>query len=84
MNIVHYSCKPGIDLVPKKDQDELRQKLMEIFGSSNYATYYNKINDYRNIPWHLKEAIEGLFKEFDVEPDKIWKIWNEKSNQTAD
>lgn len=81
MEFVHYSCKPGIDLVPKKDQDELRQGLMEIFGSPSYATYYNKINDYRNIPWHLKEAIEELFKKFGVEPEKIWEIWKENKKQ---
>lgn len=75
MKIKHYSCKPGIDLVPKKDQEELRLNLMEIFGNPCYATYYNKINDYRNIPWHVKEAIEVVFKRFGVASDKVWKIW---------
>ena len=82
MKIVHYSCKPGIDLVPKKDQDDLRLKLMEIFGNPSYATYYNKTNDYKNIPFHVKLAIDEVFSYYGITPPQVWSVW--ESDESAD
>lgn len=76
--IIHYSCLPGIGLVPKKDQDILRKGLMEIFGNPCKAAYYQKIKDFPNIPYDVKVKIDGLFfniariSEFD-----IWKTWTD-------
>ena len=82
MKVVHYSCKPGIELVPKKGQDELRIKLNEAFGNQSYASYFNKIRDYRNIPYHIKEEIDAIFREYGIEPDQVWNIWESNDDET--
>ena len=84
MKIVHYSCKPGIDLIPKKDQAELRSKLTEVFGSPSPATYYNKVNDYKNIPYHEKTAIDGIFSELGLAPEQVWKTWESDGDTDSD
>ncbi|MBR4593975.1 MAG: hypothetical protein IKO33_05270 [Bacteroidaceae bacterium] len=83
MKTVHYSCRSGIDMVPKKDQDELRRRLMEAFGNPSYAGYYNKTADYKNIPYHVKLDIDNIFRDFGVDPEKAWNIWETNEEETT-
>lgn len=84
MKIVFYSCKPGINMVPLQDQSDLRYNLMQVFGNPSYTSYYNKINAYRNIPWHIKEAVEKVFEQYGLTPDKIWNIWVDGDGDDGD
>lgn len=78
---IHYSCRPGIELVPKKDQEDLKYKLMEVFGSPAYTTYYLKIRDYKNIPYHVKASIDNIFSGYGISPVDAWHIWQTNEDE---
>lgn len=78
MKVVNYSCMPGVGAVAKKDQADLRTKLMEVFGAGSIGTYYNKVNCYRNIPWHIKQRVDEVFNSFGVPSESVWHTWEEE------
>ena len=77
MRIKHYSCQPGIDLVPKKDQKFLHESLMKIFENPCKTTFYKHLRDFRNIPFEIKMSIDRLFESLGIPEEKVWRVWEE-------
>ena len=72
----HYSCAPGLGLIPQKYQPEVRRELKSIFGCGQRLFYY-RVKDYQGIPYDTKLAVDALFARFNLSPDVIWHIWED-------
>lgn len=72
----HYSCRPGYDAVPENCRRSVRGRLRVILGNPRRSFFYERVNDYPNIPYETKVSIDALFKEVcDLTPEQIWEIW---------
>lgn len=73
---IHYSCRPGLDLIPPKFQLEVRRELMDIFGCGQ-RYLYKRVKDYQSIPYDVKLAVDSLFARYNLSPDSVWHIWKD-------
>lgn len=72
----HYSCSPGLELIPAKYQLEVRRELMSILGCGQ-RFFYKRVKDYPGIPYDTKLAIDSLFAKFNLSPDVVWRTWED-------
>ena len=66
----HYSCRPGLELIPTKYQLEVRRELMEIFGCG-MRCFYKRVKDYQGIPYEVKLAVDSLFARYNLSPESV-------------
>lgn len=72
----HYSCRPGIEATPMRDQHRLRSGLKQIFACKSPSFFYDRVRDYVNIPYETKLRIDALFNEVaGLSPEEIWRVW---------
>jgi len=75
---IHHSCLPAIEQAPHCDQQLIRERLMEIFGSPCRTTYYKHIKDYPDIPFRIKTEIDEFFlSRYHLSEEQIWKTWQD-------
>lgn len=71
---VHYSFKPGFDLLKNSQTSAAKADLMQVLGLKYETTFYKKRKDYPNIPAFLKDKIEEIFSKYGVDKRDIWDI----------
>lgn len=70
----YYSFTPGLELLSKSDYGKIQGEITEFLGCSK-QDYYRKRTCYINIPAHIKEGIEAIFKKYNINDlSSIWKI----------
>lgn len=70
----YYSFMPGLDKIAKSEYSKIQTEIILFLGCSK-QDYYRKRNCYVNIPAHVKEGIEAIFKKYQIdEPECIWEI----------
>lgn len=70
----YYSFTPGLELLSKLDYSKIQGEIIDFLGCSK-QDYYRKRACYINIPAHIKEGIELIFKKYNVNDiSSIWKI----------
>ena len=60
----------------RQDRRAVRELLMDIYGVKR-SRLYDLMNDYYNIPLDEKVAVENLFKNYQIPPEELWKIWQD-------
>lgn len=71
---VHYSFRPGFDMLKAADIPVVKTEIMKAMGIKFNSEFYNKRKDYPNIPAFLKEDIEKIFYKYGVSKQNIWSI----------
>ncbi|SHF53395.1 hypothetical protein SAMN05444362_107150 [Dysgonomonas macrotermitis] len=72
----YYSFMPGLDRIAKSEYNKIQAEIIRFLGCSK-QDYYRKRTCYPNIPAHIKEGIEAIFRQFDINaPDQVWEIWD--------
>lgn len=71
---VHYSFRPGCDMLKSSDVSAVEAELKEVMGIKFDTEFYKKRKDYPNIPAFLKERIEKVFSKYGVNVRDIWDI----------
>lgn len=71
---VNYSFLPGCGKVCKADYSQLNEELRQYLGCKTMTHYYYKRKRYVDIPAHIKEGIEEIFKKYNISPEEIWDI----------
>lgn len=70
----YYSFTPGLELLSKADYSKIQGEIIVFLGCSK-QDYYRKRNCYINIPAHVKDGIELIFKKYNIgDIDTIWEI----------
>lgn len=65
---------PGLKIVPKSEYTDIQSEIILFLGCSK-QDYYRKRICYANIPAHIKEGIEEIFKKHNLsDPKLIWSI----------
>lgn len=65
---------PGLEKIAKSEYSKIQTEIILFLGCSK-QDYYRKRNCYVNIPAHIKEGIEVIFKRYMIEePECIWEI----------
>ena len=70
----NYSFLPGCGKVSKEEYSKLQSELRELLGCKTRQHYYRKRKYYPDMPCHVMEAIEAIFKKYGVAPEDIWTI----------
>lgn len=69
---------PGLDKVAKSEYSKIQTEIILFLGCSK-QDYYRKRSCYANIPAHIKEGIEIIFKKYEINnPECIWEIRTEE------
>lgn len=71
---VHYSFKPGFDLLKYSQIPAAKAELKQVLGLKYDTTFYKKRKDYPNIPAFIKEKIKEIFSKYGVDKRDIWDI----------
>lgn len=75
MRKLNYSFKKGCGKVSQEDYMKLQDELFDVLGCKTKQHYYQKKAKIPNIPAHVKESIENVFKKYGINnPDDIWDI----------
>ncbi|QIK59540.1 hypothetical protein G7050_06730 [Dysgonomonas sp. HDW5A] len=70
----YYSFTPGLELLSKSDYGKIQGEIIDFLGCSK-QDYYRKRTCYVNIPAHIKEGIELIFKKYEINDlNSIWEI----------
>lgn len=74
----YYSFTPGLELLSKSDYGKIQGEIIDFLGCSK-QDYYRKRACYINIPAHIKEGIELIFKKYNI--NELHSIWEIKDTQ---
>lgn len=70
----YYSFTPGLELLSKADYGKIQGEIIGFLGCSK-QDYYHKRSCYANIPAHVKDGIELIFKKYNISDiSTIWEI----------
>ncbi len=65
---------PGLDKIAKSEYSKIQNEIILFLGCSK-QDYYRKRSCYVNIPAHIKEGIEAIFKKYLIDDcEYIWEI----------
>lgn len=74
--VYHFSCRPGLDLIPREKKKDFYLALSSVMGSPCRTVFYRNIRDWKDIPYMAKLAMDSLFAAYGVSEDRVWKIWS--------
>lgn len=70
-----YSFRPGLNMVPKVKDKEVKDKLLEVIDCKYVSELYKRIKGWRDIPHHVYLEITGILCDATgLKEEQVWDI----------
>lgn len=69
-----YSFAKGFDKMPLEDIRKVKAELYDFLGCTAESDFSRKKHSFRDIPQHIYEGVNRIFRKYGVQEKDIWVI----------